>query len=297
MRTVLRELEVAAAATRLPAEGETCRVALTATGPRRGGTHVSLPAFATDPRLDPDLPASLRRRIDRFSAVAYLAVRRALAGLPAGQRPPRQRIGVFLANTRAGWSYGEPELGLLVNGGPQAMHAYQATAWFPAAAQGEVTIALDLRGCAKTTAGREPGFAEAVWLARDALERDAVDLAVVGAAESLVNDFVLRDWAGDGPLPTDGPAEGAVVFALRRPSGRDAPRLGELQYTVPAAGPATGPGAYWVPTLAAACRLYSAVADREDRQEIAVALGGGYRAGVRRPRYQDPDPDAPGENR
>ena len=279
MRIVLRELEVAAAASLLPAEGETCRVALTATGPRHRGGHIDLPAFAADPRLDPALPASLHRRIDRFSAVAYLAVRAALAALPDGQRPPRERIGVFLANTRAGWSYGEPELGLLVNSGPQAMHAYQATAWFPAAAQGEVTIALDLRGCAKTTAGREPGFAEAVWLARDALERDAVDLAVVGAAESLVNDFVLRDWAGDEPLPTDGPAEGAVVFALRRPSGGDAPRLGDLRYAVPPAGP----GACWVPTLAAACRLHSAVAASEGGREIAVALGGGYRTGVRRP--------------
>jgi alkylhydroperoxidase family enzyme len=279
VRTVLRALEVAAVATSLPAEGETCRVALTATGPRSRGTHVNLPAFETDPRLDPGLPAPLRRRIDRFSAVAYLAAHAALAALPSGERPPPERIGLFVANTRAGWSYGEPELGLCVNRGPQAMHAYQATAWFPAAAQGEVTIALDLRGCAKTTAGRESGFAEAVWLARDALERDAVDLAIVGAAESLVSDFVLRDWTGNQPLPTEGPAEGAVVFALRRPSGRGDPQLAELHYTVPVAEP----GAYWVPTLAAACRLHSAVTESECGQEIAVALGGGYQVGARRP--------------
>jgi hypothetical protein len=278
VRTVLRELEVAAAATRLPADGETSRVVLTATGPRARGTHIDLPAFVNDPRLDPGLPAALRRRIDRFSAIAYLAVHAALAAVPDDQRPPRERIGVFFANTRAGWSYGEPELGLLVNCGPEAMHAYQATAWFPAAAQGEVTIALDLRGCAKTTAGRESGFAEAVWLARDALERDAVDLAVVGAAESLVSDFVLRDWAEDEPLPTDGPAEGAVVFALRRPGSWGAPRLCELHHSVAT----TEPGAYWVPTLAAASRLHRAVTNSQCEQDIAVALGGGYRIGVRR---------------
>lgn len=279
MRSVLDELEVAAVATRLPAAAERSRVALTASGPRGRGTHLDLPAFAADPRLDPGLPAPLRRRIDRFSAVAYLA---AAAALAQGQRPERHRIGVFLANTRAGWSYGEPELGLLVHKGPQAMHAYQATAWFPAAAQGEVTIALDLRGCAKTTAGRESGFAEAVWLARDALERDAVDLAVVGAAESLVNGFVLRDWTEDEPLPTDGPAEGAVVFALRRPTGPDTTRLRNLHH---ARRRCAEPGAPWVPTLAAAGRLHAAVTDgatSSDRQTV-VALGGGYWITVERP--------------
>lgn len=278
MRRLLQELEVAATATRLPADGETCQVPLTATGPEGRGTHVDLPAFAADPRLDPDLPATLRRRIDRFSAVAFLAVREVLARLPADQRPPRDRIGVFLTNTRAGWSYGKPELKLLVDHGPSAMHAYQATAWFPAAAQGEVTIALDLRGCAKTTAGRETGFAEAVWLARDALERDAVDLAVVGAVESLVSDFVLRDWAADEPLPTEGPAEGAVVFALRAPIGRHSARLSELGHTATSAEP----DAHWVPTLAAAGRLHHAVTDSGPGPKIPVALGGGYRVGVRR---------------
>jgi hypothetical protein len=286
VRTVLDELEVAAVATRLPAAGETSRVPLTTSGPRGRGTHVDLPAFATDPRLDPDLPATLRRRIDRFSAVAYLAVSAALAALAEEQRPARERIGVFLTNTRAGWSYGEPELGLLVNRGPQAMHAYQATAWFPAAAQGEVTIALGLRGCAKTTAGRESGFAEAIWLARDALERDVVDLAVVGAAESLVNGFVLRDWAEDEPLPTGGPAEGAVAFALRRPAGPAGARLHDLHHA--GRWSAAPSGAWWVPTLAAACRLHSAVTNVTDgaipsEPQTAVALGGGFRVGVRHP--------------
>jgi Beta-ketoacyl synthase, N-terminal domain len=286
MRTVIDELEVAAVAARLPAAAERSRVELTASGPRVRGPHLDLPAFAADPRLDPDLPASLRRRIDRFSAVAYLAVSAALAALAEGQRPARHRIGVFLANTRAGWSYGEPELGLLVHQGPEAMHAYQATAWFPAAAQGEATIALDLRGCAKTTAGRESGFAEALWLARDALERDAVDLAVVGAAESLVNGFVLRDWTEDQPLPTQGPAEGAVVVVLRRSTGSAATRLRNLLHTGhrPAA-----PGVDWIPTLTAAGRLHAAITSgaTSATRRTAVALGGGYWITVERPDITD----------
>lgn len=269
MRTVLDEMEVAASVANLPAAAETVQVALGRSGPRGRGSHVELPAFGADPRQHPDLPAHLRRRIDRFSAVAYLAVSAALSTLDEAQRPERDRIGVFLANTRAGWSYGEPELGLLVDKGPVAMHAYQATAWFPAAAQGEVTIALDLRGCAKTTAGRASGFGEALWLARDALERGSVDLAVAGSVESLVNGFVLRDWSAMDPLPAHGPAEGAVVFALRRPTGRGA-LLRDLRH----GGPPDHPGTDWVPTLSAASRLQDALS--RAGAETAVPLGGGY---------------------
>lgn len=273
MRTVLDELSVVATSARLPADGESATITLTGSGPRGRGDVLDLPAFRVDPRLHPDVPRTLRKRIDRFSAVAHQAVAEALSSVPAERRPARDRIGVFLTNTRAGWSYGEPELGLLVQEGAEAMHAYQATAWFPAAAQGEVTIDLDLRGCAKTTAGRGAGFAEALWLARDALERGAVDLAVVGAAESLVNGFVLRDWSDDEPLPSQGLAEGAVVFALTRPDGRS-PTLSGLRHT----GRAEEPDHDWVPTLSAAIRLHDAVTATSATS--TVAIGGSYRIDV-----------------
>lgn len=286
MRTPLAELEVAAVASRLPADGETVGVEITPRGPCDRGSRVDLPAFADDPRRDPGLPSSLRRRIDRFSALAYLAVAEVLAELPDGERPARERIGTFLCNTRAGWAYGEPELGLLVDRGPEAMHAYQATAWFPAAAQGEVTIALDLRGCAKTTVGRETGFAEAVWLAWNALERDAIDLAIVGVAESLVSEFVLRDWDAAGPLPVHGPAEGAVVFALRRPGSGGSARIGGLGDPV-AAEPAVTD---WVPTLGAASRLRDAVLAPRTAGPTTVAIGGGHRVEIQHTDEHDTAP-------
>jgi hypothetical protein len=278
MRTALDEFDVVCSAAALPSPGETSGVPLGRSGPRGRGERAELPAFGSDPRLASGVPVRLRRRIDRFSALAYLAVSEVLAALPPGERPPRERIGLFLANTRAGWSYGEPELGLLVDEGPAAMHAYQATAWFPAAAQGEVTIELDLRGCAKTTAGRTSGLGEALWLARDALERDAVDLAIAGAAESLVNGFVLRDWPEDEPLPTHGSAEGAVVLALRRPGAGGSVRLRDLRF---ADVPADTTDRDWVPTLSRASRLHEAV--RDSAGAGAVPLGGGYWITVEHP--------------
>jgi hypothetical protein len=270
----LHELAVVATAARLPQDDELVAVPTDPAMPRGAAGEAPVPAFRSDPRLDAELPAHLRKRIDRFSALAYLAVVELLAAIPQADRPPRERIGTFLTNTRAGWSYGEPELGLLVREGPEAMHAYQATAWFPAAAQGELTIALDLRGCAKTTAGRASGFGEALWLARDALERGAVDLAIVGGVESLVNGFVLRDWPAGQPLPRTGVAEGAVVFALRRPSADDAVLLRDLRY----AEPPSQPERDWVPTLSGAGRLHVVAAgdNTDPGKDVAVSLGGGY---------------------
>ncbi|HEX7660229.1 MAG TPA: beta-ketoacyl synthase N-terminal-like domain-containing protein [Pseudonocardiaceae bacterium] len=285
MRTVLDTIEVAASVATLPT-GERARIQLGRSGPRGRGDHVDLPIFQRDPRQVAGVPSRLRRQIDRFSALAYVAVSELLDELPAGQRPPRERIGVFLANTRAGWSYGEPQLGLLVDGGPTPMHAYQATAWFPAAAQGEVTIGLDLRGSAKTAAGRISGFGEALWLGRDALERDAVDLAVVGAVESLANGFVLRDWASAEPLPSTGPAEGAVVFALRR-TGSGRARLRDLRF---GGTDDTDPGSGdWVPTLSAAARLHEALSGGS--AGVTVSLGGGYAVTVDHPESDHPATD------
>ena len=151
MRTTVSVLNVAASAARLPG---TERIRMTA---RRGGP-MSLPAFRSDPRKQAGVPVTLRRRIDRFSAVAYLAIADVLGALPAQQRPARDRIGLFLANTRAGWSYGEPELRTLVERGVAAMHAYQATAWFPAAAAAAHTATLRRTsgpaGSTETSSGR-----------------------------------------------------------------------------------------------------------------------------------------------
>src|SRR5262249_18715512 len=160
-----------------------------------------------------------------------LAVSTALAELAEGQRPERHRIGVFLTNTRAGWSYGEPELGLLVHQGPEAMHAYQATAWFPAAAQGESTIALDLRRCSQTAAGGHAGSARALGRPRGAGGGAPRARGGGGAGAARANGLVWPDGPGAEPLPPRGPAEGAIVFVLRRPTGSAAIRLRDLLHT------------------------------------------------------------------
>ncbi|MBV9140997.1 MAG: hypothetical protein JO115_08755 [Pseudonocardiales bacterium] len=276
MRTAVEELDVLASRVLLPSEGETVELA----SRRPGQPVIEVPAFAQDPRRAEGVPPRVGRRIDRFSALAYHAVSDLVAPLVM---PAPERVGVFFANTRAGWAYAEPQMKSMISRGPRAVQPYFVTAWFPTAATGEVTIGLGFRGCAKTTTGRLSGFAEALWLARDALERQAIDVAIVGAVESVVTPFALLDWPLGQGLPTAGAAEGAAVFAVRqRPvtdQGTNGAALRGLRYE--ATDRTTAADRHWIPTLSIAAELANRIAQVPDVDcDVEVALGGGYRVTV-----------------
>ena len=276
MRTAVEELDVLASRVLLPSEGETVELS----SRRPDQPVIELPAFAEDPRRAEGVPPRVGRRIDRFSALAYHAVSDLVAPLVM---PEPERIGVFFANTRAGWAYADPQMESMIRRGPRAVHPYFVTAWFPTAATGEVTIGLGFRGCAKTTTGRLSGFAEALWLARDALERQAIDIAIVGAVESVVAPFTMLDWPPGQGLPTAGAAEGAAVFAVRqRPltdQGTNGAALRGLRYE--GTDRTTAADRHWIPTLSIATELANRIAQASDLdRDVDVALGGGYRVTV-----------------
>ncbi|MFJ4972898.1 beta-ketoacyl synthase N-terminal-like domain-containing protein [Streptomyces sp. NPDC088755] len=271
---------------------------------RMRGTSADGPAVRgldRDPCLHPAVPPKLGRRIDPFTALALTAAAELLARLPA-LRPGR--TGLFLANLLGGWSYAERELAILRDRGGRWVHPHFVTAWFPTAAQGEVSIAHGLLGRAKTTTGGPSALGEAFWLARDALERGVVDSVLVGAVESASGRLVTEALRAVEE-PPHAPVEGAVLFALGRPApapnGRTGPgTLRDLRYD-----PAEAPSPGWPQTLGYAVALADAlehhgalVADatedrgaaggRQDRDATACAapravdadLGGGYRVTV-----------------
>jgi Beta-ketoacyl synthase, N-terminal domain len=276
MRTAVEELDVLASRVLLPSEGETVELA----GRRPDQPVIELSAFAKDPRRAEGVPPRLGRRVDRFSALAYHAVSDLVAPLAM---PAPERVGVFFANTRAGWAYAEPQMEVMINEGPRAVHPYLITAWFPTAATGEVTIGLGFRGCAKTTTGRLSGFAEALWLARDALERQTIDIAIVGAVGSVVTPFAMLDWSLRQGLPTAGAAEGAAVFAVQQRSvtdqGTNGVALRGLRYEN--TDRTTAADRHWIPTLSIAAELANHITQAPDvDRDVDVALGGGYRVTV-----------------
>ena len=122
-----------------------------------------------------------------------------------------------------------------------------------------------------------------MWLARDALERQAIDIAIVGAVESVVAPFALLDWPPGEDLPTAGAAEGAAVFAVQqRPAtgqGANSVALFGLRYE--GTDRTTAADRHWIPTLSIAVELAKRIAQAPDTSSnVDVALGDGYRVTV-----------------
>src|SRR5262249_32217061 len=82
------------------------------------------------------------RRLDRFSQLAVYAAEQCLAGCSGCSHKVQTdpfRIGLCIGNNYGGWSYVEPMMKPLYETGMKAINPYVATAWFPAAAQGEIS--------------------------------------------------------------------------------------------------------------------------------------------------------------
>ena len=175
---------------------------------------------AVNPIQHEAIPAGLGHRIDRFTALALICIRSLQNRVPAGA--DSQRVGVYVGNAFAGWAYGGEQLAHLVAEGPEAVHAFQSTAWFPAAAQGEITILTGFKGQAKTFSGSRCPFSEAMLAASMALSANVIDFAFVGAAESCVSPYLA--WGSGMGHSEHAEAEGAFFALISQPGALNGAR-------------------------------------------------------------------------
>ncbi|MCK5011366.1 MAG: beta-ketoacyl-[acyl-carrier-protein] synthase family protein, partial [Deltaproteobacteria bacterium] len=93
----------------------------------------------------------LLKKLDRFSHLALVAADLALKdGNVELADENLNRVGVFMGNALGGWEYAETELRDLYVEGLDGVSPYQATAWFPAAPQGQISIYYGIKGYSKT---------------------------------------------------------------------------------------------------------------------------------------------------
>lgn len=142
-----------------------------------------------------ELSAREARKLDRFTMLGLCAARIALAPLP-----PDERADCSLATGTmlAGWCFAEPQLALLHGAGLAAMSPYLATAWFPAAPQGEISIRLGLEGWAKTVATDRCAGAHAIALAAARVASGRARRALAGGTEAPLSNMVRSALAGAG---------------------------------------------------------------------------------------------------
>jgi 3-oxoacyl-(acyl-carrier-protein) synthase len=212
--------------------------------------HCLVGGQSTDFHPEVYVSPRLTRKIDRFSAFGVIASLLALrdAGLlvdgkvPAwkGREHESERVGITVGNNLGGWEFAERELRHLWKLGPREVSPHMATAWFPAAVQGNISIYFGIKGIGRTFLSDRAGGALAIMHAAACLQRGRADIMIAGGTEAPFSPYAALCYETSGLMSKSGSraayrpfdrehdglvaAEGAAFFVLER--AEDAHRRG-----------------------------------------------------------------------
>lgn len=146
----------------------------------------------------------LLKKIDAFSHMALIASELALkdAGIDIAKEDPNL-VGIFLGNAIGGWLYAETELRDLYIEGREGVSPYMASAWFPAAPQGQVSIYYGIKGFSKTVVADRASSLQAIGYARKTLAKGKLNLILAGGMEAPVTPYALLCCNTYGGLSED----------------------------------------------------------------------------------------------
>ena len=146
----------------------------------------------------------LLKKIDAFSHMALIASELAIkdAGIDIQKEDPNL-VGIFLGNALGGWLYAETELRDLYIEGRSGVSPYMASAWFPAAPQGQVSIYYGIKGFSKTVVADRASSLMAIGYARKVLTKNKLEMILAGGMEAPVTPYALLCCNTYGGLSTD----------------------------------------------------------------------------------------------
>ena len=138
------------------------------------------------------LSSRLTKRIDVFTQMALMASDEALKDAAFDlSKVDKTRMGVFMGNALGGWLFAETELRDLYIEGREGVSPYMASAWFPAAPQGQVTIFYGLKGYSKTVVSDRASSALALWYAAKTIRDGNNDYCLAGGMEAPITPYSL----------------------------------------------------------------------------------------------------------
>jgi len=143
----------------------------------------------------------LLKKIDAFSHMALIASELALqdAHIDIKNEDP-SLVGIFLGNAIGGWLYAETELRDLYIEGREGVSPYMASAWFPAAPQGQVSIYYGIKGFSKTVVADRASSLMALGYARKVLNKNKLNMILSGGMEAPVTPYALLCCSTYGAL-------------------------------------------------------------------------------------------------
>ena len=139
-----------------------------------------------------NVSSRLLKKIDLFSHMALVASEMALEdGKINMEEENKERIGIFMGNAIGGWLYAETELRDLYIEGREGVSPFMASAWFPAAPQGQVSIHYGIKGYSKTVVSDRASSLMAIAYGARTLNRNKCDFILAGGMEAPVTPYAL----------------------------------------------------------------------------------------------------------
>ncbi len=134
----------------------------------------------------------LLKKIDLFSHMALVASEMAIQDAKLDlTKENLNRAGIFMGNAIGGWLYAETELRDLYLEGREGVSPFMASAWFPAAPQGQVSIHYQMKGYSKTVVADRASSLMAIAYGARTLNRGKNDFIVAGGMEAPVTPYAL----------------------------------------------------------------------------------------------------------
>jgi 3-oxoacyl-[acyl-carrier-protein] synthase II len=147
------------------------------------------------------IPRRLIVKTDRFTHYALAASNLALADAELDlEQEDSYRTGVWFGNNAGGWDICERGFEELYNDGATMVNPWQATAWFPTAAQGYVTICYGIRGYSKSFVCDRASGASGLYFGVKSIQQGHNDIVLTGGSEAPITRFGMVCYYETGEI-------------------------------------------------------------------------------------------------
>ncbi|HQL42243.1 MAG TPA: beta-ketoacyl-[acyl-carrier-protein] synthase family protein, partial [Candidatus Omnitrophota bacterium] len=134
----------------------------------------------------------LLKKIDVFSHMALVASQIAIQDAKIDmEKENLKRAGIFAGNAIGGWLYAETELRDMYLEGREGVSPFMASAWFPAAPQGQISINYKIKGYSKTIVSDRASALMAIAYGAKNLNDGKNDFILAGGMEAPVSPYGL----------------------------------------------------------------------------------------------------------
>lgn len=148
-----------------------------------------------------NVSSRLLKKIDLFSHMALVASDLCLEDAKINlSDEDLKRVGIFMGNALGGWLYAETELRDMYTEGREGVSPFMASAWFPAAPQGQISIHYGIKGFSKTIVADRASSLMAIAYAARTIIRGKCDFILAGGMEAPVTPYALLCCVTSGML-------------------------------------------------------------------------------------------------